>query len=287
MRRISGIIVLPLFFAACRAPGERAVIRGDFADSATAPASVVALEAGQNAEVQRRGFELRNLAAGPATLRLVRGTDTTGTLSLGALPAGAHVTLRGLRMDRATGRAFPRTIELTGADLVTVNGLRMAPDARLPAEVDAGGVVLALADDRDAALVRPDDPSLPDLKVVIGLSTETVSPDGDPVPVSALRTGDAVRVLGRTDEGFVVASRLIIPRRAAVRSESSRGPAAAERETASSSGGDGGNSERVARTESRPVAAPVVERGPVREPRGNGRGHGRGGGKGRKHFVLF
>jgi hypothetical protein len=89
----------------------------------------------------------------------------------------------------------------------------MANDGALPAEVDAHGAILALTDEHDAILFRPDDASLPDLRVVVGLGTETVTPDGDPVDLASLARGDSIRVKGRADHGFVVAERLTVPRR--------------------------------------------------------------------------
>ena len=260
--------------SACGGGADRVSIRGDFADSASAAALVRAVEAEREAEVKGGAFELRGLAAGPATLRLVRGADTAVTLALDNAPAGAGVVLHGLRTDARSGRAFPRAVELTGVDLLLVNGVRMANNATLPAEVDAHGAILALTDERDAILFRPDDAALPDLRVVVGLATETVTPDGDPVDVMSLGRGDSVRVKGRADQGFVVAERLTVPRRFALdaappadavasRSASEPAPVAAS----------------APRTTPRVRAAPAPVR--VLKGQGRGRGGGRGHGKGR------
>src|SRR5688572_25321461 len=216
-------ILLVLVLCACGGGADHVSIRGDFADSASAATLVRAVEAEREVEVEGGAFELRGLAAGPATLRLVRGADTAGTLALDNAPAGAGVVLHGLRADARSGRVFPRAVELTGTDLLLVNGVRMANDARLPREVDAPGAILALTDERDALLFRPDDTSLPDLRVVVGLATETVTPDGDPVDVTSLARGDSLRVKGRTDQGFVVAERLTVSRRVALDAASSNG----------------------------------------------------------------
>ena len=158
-------------------------------------------------------------------------------------------------------------------DLLLVNGVRMANNATLPAEVDAHGAILALTDERDAILFRPDDAALPDLRVVVGLATETVTPDGDPVDVMSLGRGDSVRVKGRAEQGFVVAERLTVPRRfaldAAPPADAGAAQSASEPATVA-----------AAASAPRPVrAAPAPVR--VLKGHGRGRGGGRGHGKGR------
>ncbi|HEV7590744.1 MAG TPA: hypothetical protein VGO40_21720, partial [Longimicrobium sp.] len=82
-----------LAVSACGGGADRVSIRGDFADSASAATVVRAVEAEREVEVKGGAFELRDLAAGPATLRLVRGADSAGTLALDNAPAGAGVVL--------------------------------------------------------------------------------------------------------------------------------------------------------------------------------------------------
>lgn len=272
MRLRLGVIPLAvLALAACGGGEGRVTVRGDFADTARAPTTVFAVEAEREAEVKRGAFVLRGLSAGPATLRLVRGTDTVGVLALSSLPGGSTAELRRLRVDAATHLAFPETIDLAGADLVMVNGVRMGREARVPAEVDVPGRVLAISPDRDALLLRPHDGALPDLRVVVGFAAATVAPDSQPAEIGRVRAGDTVRVQGRGDHGFVVATRLIVPRRA------SAAPPPAE--------------EPVAERAPAPRREPGVEVR-VRLPREvqevidglDGRGGGRGNGRGRgKH----
>ena len=276
MRQIALISLLGL--AACGGGADRVSIRGDFADSASAPTLVRAVEAAREVEVKGGAFELRDLAAGPATLRLVRGADTTGILALDNAPAGAAVVLHGLRTDARSGRVFPRAVELTGADLLVVNGVRMAGDARIPAEVDAHGAVLALAEERDAFLFRPDDASLPDLRVVVGLGAEAVTPDGDPADLAVLARGDSVRVKGRADRGFVVAERLTLSRRAAL--GAAPAPTATEAPESAPISPAASSSEPAAAPVPR-VAPRVRAVAPARVLRGNGRARGHGGGGGR------
>lgn len=275
--RIGWIPAAALFAAGCGGDEGRVAIRGAFADAAQAPTSVFAVEAEREAEVKNGAFAFRGLSAGPVTLRLVHGADTVGVLALSSLPAGAVVDLRGLRVDSATHLAFADGVGLTGPEAVTANGLRITDAARLPAQVDAHGTVLAVSDDRDALLLRPDDPALADLRVVVGASVETVTPDGDPVEGVRISRGDSLRVIGRSDQGFVVAEKLVVPRRRAV----------AEAPPPSDEGG--GETRAPSRTSTRThaAAAPAPPPPPlpvrvVREIRDRleGKGHGRGRGRG-------
>ncbi len=274
MRYALGLISMAMLPLAGCGGGQRGVtIRGDFADSARAPASVFAVEAEREAEVKHGAFVLRDLSAGPVTLRLVRGGDTVGVLALGSLPAGTSVDLQRLAVDPATHLAFPRTIGAGGAEVVMANGVRMADDGRIPAEVDTPGVVLAISPERDALLFRPDDGALPDLRVVVGLATEAATQDGDPVEIGRVARGDSLRVQGRVDHGFVVATRLIVPRRTAAAPLPTDAAAVAE---------PTGGTEARAAASPPPPSAPAVA--PVRrivEPRIGERGRGRGGGHGR------
>jgi len=275
--RMRAFLLLMVGLAACGGAADRVSIRGDFADSASAPEVVRAVEAAREAEVKGGAFELGGLTAGPATLRLVRGAGSAGTLALDNAPAGTSVMLHGLRTDARSGRAFPRSVELTGVDVLQVNGVRMANDVALPAQVDAHGAILALTAERDALLFRPDDAALPDLRVVVGLATETVTPQGAPVDVASLARGDSVRVKGRADHGFVVAERLTVSRRVALNAAPSpervAGPAAprASTEPAPAAPAPVAAAPRVR------AFAPWVLRG---RGRGRGGGHGRGRGKG-------
>jgi hypothetical protein len=275
--RMRAFLLLMVGLAACGGAADRVSIRGDFADSASAPAVVRAVEAAREAEVKGGAFELGGLSAGPATLRLVRGADSAGTLALDNAPAGTRVVLHGLRTDARSGRAFPRSVELTGVDVLQVNGVRMANDAALPAAVDAHGAILALTAERDALLVRPDDAALPDLRVVVGLATETVTPEGARVDAASLARGDSVRVKGRADHGFVVAERLTVPRRVAVdappppeRVAEPPGPRASP-----------GPAPVAAAARTPVVAVPRVRIALPRVLRGRGRGRGGGHGRGR------
>ncbi|HEU4457321.1 MAG TPA: hypothetical protein VFR81_29905 [Longimicrobium sp.] len=280
-----------LALASCGGAESTISLRGDFPESDAMPTRVLAVEAQREAEVSGGAFSLAELTAGPATLLFLRDTDTVGAMSLGNLRAGAEVELRGLRVDEATGRAFPASLEAAGAEMVTVNGVRMAPERRLPRRVDAAGTVLAVSDAADALLLRPDDASIPDLRVVIDPGTETVSPDGDPVPAENLAPGDSVRVEGATHRGLVLATRLTVPRRVALtEAVPVDGTASSSKyeiiggggSSSSASGAGSAAAAGAAAPAARRVLRDIRDRGNDRaKERGNGRGTARGGGNGR------
>jgi len=286
MRRIFPILpmILPAL-AACGGGGERVSIRGSFADTALVPTAVFAVEAERQVEVKRGGFDLRDLSAGPVTLRLVRGVDTVGTVALHNVPAGTSVDLTGLETDGLTGRAFPRSVSLSGSPVLLVNNLRMGRGDAVPAEVDARGLVLAASDDRAALLVRPADAAMPDLRVVMGLATETMAPDSAPFELAGVRAGDSVRVVGRADGGFVVATRLVVwrPAATAMREEASASPE--PRRAASSRPSPSSPRPSPSTREPAVVAVPASVARAVRQQidraqRGGGGGRGRGNGRG-------
>lgn len=275
-------MVLALALAACG--GDGAEVEGTFAPGLTATGVwVVESERGERAD--SAGFRLADVTPGPVSLRLLDGSDTAGVLNLSGLEPGARVRLRELRVDAQSGFAFPRAVELDGASVVTVNGLRMAPASRIPREVDVRGAVLGWSSDVGAMLVRPDDARLPDLRVFVGVATDVVGEDGGGADPIAIRPGDSVRVEGRADHGYVVASRITVPTRIAGPADSAvvadAAPAAGAGDT------DGGGSEddgdgSVSRIPPGGSATPALrdDRGKARG-RGGERGKGRGRGKGK------
>ncbi|HEX7243643.1 MAG TPA: hypothetical protein VF263_25375 [Longimicrobiaceae bacterium] len=263
-RRLLPIAVV-LLLPACGG-AEGAVLRGTLRDPASAPDTVHArTAAGESAIPMTQGaFEVPG-AGGSVALRI-----GGARMEVAGLPEEGTVELRGVRLDTESGLAFPGSVAVPGGGIVTVNGLRYG--GSVPARVEADGTVLAASDSRDALLVRPGDAALPDLRVVVGPLTETVTPDGDPVAVEALEPGDSVRVEGGTEGGYVVASRIVVPRRAALRE---RAAVQARREPAAA--------DRSAPEESRAERAEPERREEKGEGRGKGKGRGgergKGGGK--------
>lgn len=296
-------LVLLASLAACGGD-EGATVAGNFAPGAGSPTSVWVVEAERSAGADTAGFSIADLVPGPASMRLMRGSDTAGVLNVGSLPTGSKLMLHGLRVDEASGLAFPRSIELDGADAVVVNGIRMAPEGRVPENVDAGGAVLGWAPEAGAMLLRPQNAALPDLRVIVGPTTELVGMDGGQAAASAITPGDSVQVQGRFENGYVLASRITIPSRVAATdlpglAPSDEGADDEQESTASAAGASGGAASRAASTTTStaaPRSSPVVRgeppaRAPARvrdalpgrerkENRGRGNGGGNGKGKG-------
>lgn len=283
------MVVPVLALAACGGGAEGASVEATFAPGLGAD-GVWVVESERRESADSGGFAVADLSPGPVSIRLLSGSDTAAVLNVSGLPPGARLRLRGLRVDGDSRFAFPRAVELEGAEMVTVNGVRMASDARIPREVDVRGAVLAWSSDVGALLVRPDDARMPDLRVVVGMATEVVGEDGGGADAVAMRPGDSIRVEGRRDEGYVVATRLTLPTRlgqappvvdAPAADEDDDGGAADDGGPAASTGGG-----------STPVPAAVTSRSRVTAPaarvnadpgRGNGRGAERGKGRGNGH----
>lgn len=286
---LSGASVL----AACGGGSEAIAVRGDFAPGGTLPERVFAVEASVDAEVRDDGFEIDGLATTPISLRLVQGGDTVGRIDITDLPPGSRAVLHEVRTDARSGRSFPSTVELTGAQSVTVNGIRMMNEDAVPGTVDAGGVVLAASGDRRALLVRPADEQLPDLRVVVTPVTAVVTRDSLAADIGTLSVGDSVRVHGSRERGFVVADRLTLSPASAAPTVSVADGDGEPRAKPSSSGSTSeperaSSSEPSAATSPAPApvtraAAPVVRPPPQDRGRGQGRDRGRerGGGSGK------
>jgi hypothetical protein len=213
-RRVIFPLIAPILaIAACH--GGDVAIGGTFRGPGLAADSTLtiwAVEAQREAPVTRGAFEMKGLVAGPVTLEVRSGGRAVGRIEVPDLPGGARLELEGLRIDRASGRAFPASVGLRGAKVATVNGVRMAPPGRLPAEVDVGGTVLAMSDDGAAILLRAADSTLPDVRVVVMPSTQSATRDGDPVPLDHVARGDSLRVKGKLRGAYVMAEGIEVPR---------------------------------------------------------------------------
>lgn len=298
-------MIAALALAACGGGGEGAVVEGTFAPGLAAD-GVWVMESERRERADSSGFRVAELTPGPMTLRLLNGSDTAAMLNVSGLPAGARLRLEGLRVDGDSRFAFPRTVELDGADVVTVNGLRVGSPGRIPREVDVRGAVLAWSSDAGALLVRPEDARMPDLRVVVGMSTQVVGTDGGGADPVNIRPGDSVRVEGRSDEGYVVASRITVPTRigsAALLDADSDARAAGGNDdgragdadrggggefdgSGSGGGGSEGGGSPVAAPVRRPAPVPVARARAVRRDDRRGRddrpGRGNGGGRGQE-----
>ena len=174
--------------------------------------SVWAVEAQREARVTKGAFEMKGLVAGPVTLQVRSAGRAIGRIDVPDLPAGARLDMEGLRIDRASGRAFPTSVDLHGAKVATVNGVRVASADRLPGDVDVRGTVLARSGDGAAILLRAADSTLPDVRVVVMPSTQSATRDGDPVPLDHVARGDSLRVKGKRQGAYLVATGIEVPR---------------------------------------------------------------------------
>jgi hypothetical protein len=273
-------MVPALGLAACGGGADGAAVEGTFAPG-LAPTGVWVVESERSEPADSAGFRLADLTPGPVSLRLMNGSDTAAILNVSGLAPGARLRLEGLRVDRESGMAFPRTVQLDGGDVVTVNGLRMASASRVPRQVDVRGAVLAWSSDAGALLVRPDEPRIPDLRVVVGRATELVGEDGGAADVTMLEPGDSVRVEGRSEDGYVLASRITVPTRIATPTGAGDDDAAvagASEDGADEGGGadeSGGGPVARAPAVASPAPAPVVRAGGRGQDQRPGRGRGR------------
>lgn len=234
-------VVLAAALAGCGGGGG-ATVEGTFAPGAAVPDGVWIVESQRSEPADSAGFRVRDLSSGPVQMRLVRGGDTVGVLNLGSLPEGARAVLGGLRVDPSTGLAFPRSVELEGAEVLTVNGLRMVSADRVPARVDAAGAVMGWFAKSGALLVRPADAALPDLRVVVGPETVVERADGGAGDARMLSPGDSVRVQGPVRNGHVMATRLVVPAKLAAVAGGPEALDVAARDDAGEDDGEGGES---------------------------------------------
>lgn len=258
--RRMGAAVLTVFLASgC---GRTVTVTGTL-DDEDAVEAVWHFGGEERAVVDGGAFRLEDLSGDPIDLRFTSDDGVHARMEIRELAGGARVDLLGVWLN--DGLAHASAVELEGADLVTINGIRFAPVGSLPRELDERGVVLAAGRAGDALLVRPLDESLPDLRVVVTPATEVVSPDGDPVQGDGAEVGDTVRIAGRAESGYVVASRLELPRMSTLRD---------------SGDGDGGGRDAAARERRGDEARERIE-SDDRKKEGRGRGQGRGRGRGR------
>jgi hypothetical protein len=243
--------------------GGDAVVRGDVLAEGRGEGvrAVWVLGREGRSPIVEGGFELREVPPGVVDLRLGDADTEVARVLIRDVPSGARLSLQGIWIEPSSRLAFPSRIELEGARVVNINGIRMAPPDRLRGQIREDAVVLAVSGSADALLARPHDERLPDLQVVATPATETVTPDGDPGRLGLVAPGDSIRVEGTAREGYVIASRLVVPRGSVLRSESAPDP-----------------QPEVAPSPPR-EREPAVRREPPgqqRDERGRGRGRGRG-----------
>lgn len=246
-------------------------ISGDLAEGEHAD-SVLHFGGAARVAVAGDSFRIQGLDGEVVDLRFVNDDGLHARMEIRDAPGGP-IHLRGIWMGR--GAAYPSGVRIEGGGTITINGVRMADPEGMPGELEAAGVVLAASGSGDAMLVRPDADHLPDLRVVVTPATSVTSPDGDPVEVDRVEQGDSVTVRGPIQNGYLVASEVVLPRRSATRGERGDGD---ERGDGGERGGrDGDGDGNGGGGDRRGKEASDEERS---GDRGRGKGKGRGRGRG-------
>lgn len=213
MRSASLPLALLLAAAACDPDGV--VVRGTFAGEdgpcTEAPArAVVAEGSGDTATVRGCAFRLVVRDSGSLELRFRDGGSEGARMFLDEVPGRARLRLERIAFDER-GLAFPAAVALEGVERVGINGLRMGDASTLPRSLDVEGTVLAVAATPRLLLVRPRTRWLPDLRVQLGAAATVITSSDRPGSLAQLEFGDSVRVEGRTRNGLLIASRLVVP----------------------------------------------------------------------------
>ncbi len=194
--------------------GDRTVIRGSLTPADTGcegdrVLQVAIAGSADTARIRDCRFTLKTTASGSFSLRFLRDGKAAGRMYVEGLPPAVRLTLRDVWFDERL--AFPTSVALKGAEAVTINGLRMAEANRLPRRLQEDATVLGRSDDADALLVRPSDPSLPDLYVRSDAGTRVVATDGSPGSLARLSAGDPVRIEAAHAGDYLLAQRIVVP----------------------------------------------------------------------------
>ncbi|CAN5674176.1 hypothetical protein BH23GEM8_BH23GEM8_22950 [soil metagenome] len=164
-------------------------------------------------------FHISRITGDPVEILFARGEREAGRMELRDIPRGTHLSLRGIAVDDML--AFPASMVGDDDVIVSVNGVRLGTPGSIPGSVDGWTTLLSRTRSGDALLVRPDGARLPDLRVVITPGTEIRTEDGDPTSLERTDFGDSIRIVGRREAGFVIATLVEIRRSRADRSDAS------------------------------------------------------------------
>jgi hypothetical protein len=199
-----------VLLGACSSGQEGAVVRGGLtdADSGCRDGEIRLVVAEDMLTVRRCRFSVR-VDTETAELHFFHGDERAASMRIEGLDAGVRLHLHEVWFDE-NGRAFPTSVEVWGAPLVSINGLRVN-GAGSRGEIDAAGEVLALASGRGTLLVRPEGDTVPDLYVRVDSVTEIVDTRGDPADLTRLSPGVHVRIAGAGERTHVRAERLVVP----------------------------------------------------------------------------
>ncbi|MBA2671795.1 MAG: hypothetical protein H0U67_15620 [Gemmatimonadetes bacterium] len=164
-------------------------------------------------------FHISRITGDPVEILFARGEREAGRMELRDIPRGTQLSLRGIAVDDML--AFPASIVGDDDVIVSVNGVRLGTPGSIPGSVDGWTTLLSRSRSGDALLVRPDGDRLPDLRVVTTPGTEIRTEDGDPTSLERTDFGDSIRIVGKREAGFVIATLVEIRRSRADRSDAS------------------------------------------------------------------
>lgn len=198
---------VPFLAILCGCGSDTSVVEGTFLDSEGGHVWI----AGQveRYTIDETGFRLPEVSGDTIDLHFSNSNGFSGRMRVLDLPPGATLTLHDVFLE--DDRAFPTSITLSNASVVTINRIRMTNPASIEGPLAVTGRILAMSSD-EAFLLRPGDDRLPDLRIVVVPATSVEGVDGDPVSLSRLDPGDSVTVEGAVLEGYHVAARVTVPR---------------------------------------------------------------------------
>lgn len=200
MRSAASALLLPLLLLAQGCSDDTLTVRGYLLPGSDATDVYVVGEPIRS-PVEGDSFLVRGITGDVVELEFAEGDERRGRMTITDWSA-SPVVIRDILLD---DEAHPG--RLAGEAAARINGIRMAPEASLPAVVAVETVVLAAARQGDAFVARPRDAELPDLRVVITPGTVL---EGSEAGELELRYGDMVRVEGAVESGYVVATRLVL-----------------------------------------------------------------------------
>ena len=199
--------------------------------------------------ISEAGFRIEDVSGDTIDLQFVDADGETGRMRILGLPDGALLTLRDVWIENDV--AFPTEVNLNSGATISVNGLRMSTPGQVTGQITAAGTLLALSNDAEALILRPDDADMADLRVVVTPGTVLQSVDGEPVSLALLKPGDSLAVGGSVQGGYLVAAEVTVPRAVAagvgLGGSESRAPARQEDEIEA----DDSDDEEVDRAEPR------------------------------------
>lgn len=206
MRHVSLLLFILSTSVACT--GDR-VIEGTLLEDGTAE-RVWIDGSGEPMALLDSGFRFEGVRGDTINLLFDIGEEEPSSMQIVGIPGGAHVSLREIWF--AEGLAFPNFVDSEGGRTLTVNGIRMGSTDGVMGELTADGTVLSLSRENGTLLLRPFDPQIPDLRVLLGAGAILETIDGDRMEFGRLSFGDTISVRGQAESGYLLATEIGMPR---------------------------------------------------------------------------